>query len=78
MAFHYHWERLDRIADQEGVDIRTILWSNPTLPYTSLPYMPPNGFTIEVPAGSLNPDFSVLPSDLQALKDMLDSNNPPA
>ena len=68
----YHWQRLDGIAAETGVDIRTILWSIPFLPPEVLPYMPPDGVVLDYPAQSLTPLFSPLPNDLAALKSRLD------
>ena len=66
-----HWDRLDRVAEDTGLDIRTLMWSNPFLPTDTLPYLPPDGYQLNVPAGSLNPDFSPVPADLQALASRL-------
>ena len=65
MRFFPHWERLDKVSQATGVDIRTILWENPFLPTDTLPYLPPNGYQVFYPSDSLNPDFSPVPADLQ-------------
>ena len=70
--FFPHWERLDKVAETTGVDVRTLMWENPFLPPATLPYLPPDGFRVHYPAGSLNPDFTLqVPEDMRALRDRL-------
>ena len=73
MRQFYHWNRLDRVAQDTGLDIRTLLWSNPFLPTDTLPYLPPDGYQLTLPAASLMPEFSDTPADLQRLSSMLGS-----
>ena len=72
MPFYHHWDRLDTIAREANLDIRTLLWENPFLPASNLPYLPPNGFDLNTPDASLTPMFATQDRELARLKAMLD------